>query len=73
MSEHLCHAEGCTTPVPPELLMCWPHWRRVPKVIQRRVWVNYRDGQCDDMKPSDEWHAAARDAIKAVAEKEGRR
>lgn len=24
MTEHLCHAEGCTTPVPPRLFLCRP-------------------------------------------------
>ena len=51
--------------------MCPKHWRRVPKKIQRQVWATYRDGQCDDMKPSAEWHLAADAAICAVALKEG--
>ena len=40
---HVCHAEGCDTPVPPKLLMCLKHWRRVPKQLQAAVWNNYRD------------------------------
>ena len=69
--EHHCHALGCKTLVPPELLMCLKHWRMVPKDIQKRVWAHYRDGQCDDKNPSKEWHQAADEAINAVAIKEG--
>ena len=51
--------------------MCGPHWRRVPRDIQRRVWATYRRGQCDDKNASYAWHAAADRAIAAVARKEG--
>lgn len=44
----------------------------VPKAVQRAVYAAYRPGQCDDMSPSEEWHAAADTAIKVVAEKEFR-
>ncbi len=47
--------------------MCWPHWRAVPAKLQRRVWETYRRGQCDDKRPSKEWHQAADAAIAAVA------
>lgn len=68
---HRCHATGCTRQVKPELLMCFPHWNRVPRAIQRAVWANYRHGQCDDMSPTEKWHDAADAAIGAVARKEG--
>lgn len=70
MSAHICHARGCKTPVKPELLMCFKHWKMVPRNLQRNVWKHYRRGQCDDKNPSLEWHAAADAAIKAVFEKE---
>jgi hypothetical protein len=69
---HRCHAVDCDEPVPPEMLMCKPHWRMVPRELQRRVWATYRDGQCDDRSPSYSWHAAADRAIAAVALAEGR-
>lgn len=50
--------------------MCLRHWRMVPYPLQRRVWVTYRPGQCDDREPSQEWHAAADAAIEAVYAKE---
>jgi hypothetical protein len=64
---HRCHAHGCTVPVRPELLMCYPHWRKVPKSVQKRVLDTYRSGQCDDRRPSREWFDAAGAAIGYVA------
>lgn len=65
MSHH-CHAKKCKVPVKPELLMCYKHWKMVPKDIQNRVWKYYRPGQCDDKDPSKEWLDAADAAIDAV-------
>jgi len=68
---HTCHARGCGVHVPPELLMCLDHWRKVPRSIQRIVWATYRPGQCDDGHPSAGWHRAADAAIGFVARLEG--
>lgn len=65
-SGHECHARGCATKVPPRLLMCGPHWRRVPKELQEAVWKTYRKGQEIDKRPTPEYLAAANDAIEAV-------
>ncbi len=46
--------------------MCKRHWFMVPMLIRHRIWKHYRKGQCDDMRPSKEWHEAAKDAIAAV-------
>jgi hypothetical protein len=43
----------------------------VPKKLRDAVWNEYREGQCDDMNPSEEWHRAADAAIGFVASKEG--
>jgi hypothetical protein len=67
VSVHHCHALGCTEPTKPELLMCYRHWKMVPRDLQRAVWRNYREGQCDDKQPSREWFWAAKAAIDAVA------
>lgn len=69
---HHCHAAGCRRVVPATLLMCGPHWRMVPARVRARVWRHYRRGQCDDWKITHEYAEAARDAVRAVAEKEGR-
>jgi hypothetical protein len=53
------------------MLMCYPHWKAVPAKLQRRVWDTYRNGQCDDKRPSEAWHEAADAAIAAVALRAG--
>ena len=68
---HICHARGCDRAVRPELLMCYRHWRMVPRGIQAAVYKHYRAGQCDDKRPSAEWHEAASAAIGFVALGEG--
>lgn len=69
---HLCHATACPRPVPREMLMCRPHWFMVPVPLRRQVWLTYRPGQCDDMNPSRRYAEAARAAVVAVAQNEGR-
>ena len=71
MGDHHCHAYRCKTLVPPERLMCLKHWRMVPKPLQQSVWEHYRDGQCDDKNPSEDWHKAADAAIHFVKAREG--
>lgn len=68
---HQCHARHCDKNVPAEMLLCWLHWKKVPKHIQHAVWRHYRIGQCDDKNPSREWHQAADAAIAYVAKLEG--
>lgn len=69
---HHCHAAGCTRTCKPEFLMCGIHWRKVPLKWNRLVYANYRDGQCDDKRPSRTWTVAAWAAIAAVAQQEGK-
>ncbi len=53
------------------MLMCRPHWYMVPQGLRRKVWATYRSGQCDDMNVSRAYAIAARNAVIAVAIKEG--
>lgn len=71
MSHH-CHATACPIEVPPTMWGCKRHWFMVPKPIRDRIWASYRVGQCDDMNPSMEYCHAAREAVIAVAELEGK-
>jgi hypothetical protein len=71
MSHH-CHATACRAPVPPAMFMCRPHWFSVPKRLRDEVWRTYREGQCDDKQPSADYCRAAKAAVIAVAEREGR-
>lgn len=72
-NQHRCHAKGCSAPAKPEFLMCFRHWCLVSRALQHEVQKHYRKGQCDDKSPSAAWTQAARAAIEAVAEHEGRR
>lgn len=48
MSEHLCHAIGCTVPVPRKMFMCRRHWFMVPRDDRDLVWALYTPGQESD-------------------------
>src|SRR5262245_58739568 len=67
---HQCQAEGCQKLINLGLLMCLDHWRLVPAELQRQVWKHYRRGQEHDGKPSEDYLAAARAAVEAVAQVE---
>lgn len=69
-SNHLCHANRCTTPVPPKMLMCPKHWIMVPQELKKEVWAYYRPGQERDKQPSKLWMRAAKNAIEYVQKKE---
>ena len=69
---HHCHATGCRRAVAPEMLMCRRHWFMVPAPLRAWVLETYRDGQCDDWRPSAAYCAAAAAAVTAVARQEGR-
>lgn len=70
MSAHHCHAKFCKIKTKPEMLMCFKHWKMVPRQIQLKVWRHYRPGQCEDKQPSPGWHQAADEAIAAVLRQE---
>jgi len=40
-----CPVKGCTAHAKPNQLMCWPHWRRVPKPLNRAVFETYADAR----------------------------
>lgn len=68
---HTCHATACTSKVPPVMWGCRKHWFMVPLSIRNRILLTYRPGQCDDMNPSRPYLLAAKDAVIAVATREG--
>jgi hypothetical protein len=70
---HHCHARGCEKEVPPKLLMCLPHWRMVPRDLQRAVWATYVPGQEVRKDPTPEYIQAHLAAVEAVARKENAR
>lgn len=70
---HKCHAIGCKREIAPKFLMCPPHWRLVPKEIQREIWRRYRPGQEIDKRPSTEYIYCVREAQLAVQKIEASR
>lgn len=69
--KHTCHAMGCDKVIPRRLLMCPQHWRKVPYLLRNKVWDAYVSGQEVRGDPSPEYLETAREAIDAVARKEG--
>ena len=49
---HLCHAPGCKRQVPPRMFACRAHWFALPRRIRSAIWIEYREGQEVDKKPS---------------------
>jgi hypothetical protein len=70
--KHTCHAVGCAVEVEPRLLMCLRHWRMVPRVCARRIRETYRPGQEVTKNPSAEYLVAQKEAVAAVAAREGK-
>jgi hypothetical protein len=68
---HTCHALGCSTYVHERLLMCYTHWRMVPRPLQTQVYSTYRPGQEVDKQPSAAYLRAQHAAIRVVATQEG--
>lgn len=69
---HNCHAIGCNIETRPALLMCLNHWRLVPDFCKRQINKTYRRGQEIDKRPSKEYLQAAKRAVIAVAQIEGK-
>lgn len=42
--QHVCPIGPCFTQVSDRLLMCGPHWAKVPAPVQRDVYAAYRGG-----------------------------
>ena len=61
-----CPINGCTAHAKPNQLMCWPHWKRVPRALNRAVFDTYANLRRDPAA-----YRQARDAaIAAVNAKE---
>jgi len=61
-----CPVKGCTRNAKTNQLMCWPHWRRVPKALNHAVFDTFRN-----LRNDVNAYRQARDAaIAAVEEKE---
>lgn len=61
-----CPVKGCTAKAKPNQLMCWPHWRRVPKALNHAVFDTYRG--LSNGRGTYEAYRQARDAAIAAVE-----
>lgn len=41
INRHACAIPGCKAGAKIGQLMCWPHWRRVPKALNRAVFDTF--------------------------------
>lgn len=59
-----CYAKDCRAGAKPNMLMCWGHWKRVPRVIQQAVWQS-------NYLAHPDYEASRRAARAAVGVKDG--
>lgn len=66
MTAHRCHLPGCENACPPRWLMCYPHWKLVPKPLADEVYrtVRMRGKSCDATWAP--WWRAQAEAIASV-------
>lgn len=63
---HPCAIPHCTSPAKDGQLMCWPHWRMVPKALNKAVFETYRNFR----KDPEAYRANRDEAIRIVTEKD---
>ena len=68
MSQHKCAAPDCTRQISTSLLMCPPHWNRVPAKIQTRVYAAWRARQAGKAGAVSAHEAAKSDAIASLGD-----
>lgn len=61
---HPCAIPDCDRLAKTGQLMCWPHWRRVPRVLNRAIFETFANG------PAEAYRANVAEAVRAVQEKE---
>lgn len=65
---HPCPINGCTRPAKDNQLMCWPHWRRVPKALNKAIFETYRIAS--RTRDWTEYRSNRDEAIRIVNDKE---
>lgn len=71
MLVHKCHVPGCGVRVPSSMLMCRPHWDKVPADKQRAVYAGHKvRGSRVDVTWAAWWRAQG-EAIALVLEATG--
>jgi len=69
---HRCPINGCEATIHKRFLMCFVHWRMVPRPLQMRVYATYQRGQENQGigAASDAYVEAMAEAIRIVNEQE---
>lgn len=63
---HKCPVDPCGRYVPFGRLMCWSHWRMVPRDLQRLVWAQWNNGHIADPGAYLKVRQEAIDAVKGA-------
>lgn len=63
---HPCPITDCPRQAKDGQLMCWPHWRGLPRRLKDAIFETHRTGMGED------YHANVAQAEKLIDEKEGR-
>ena len=61
---HPCRIPDCPRPAKDGQLMCWPHWRRVPKALNRAIFHTCAHG------PRTAYEENVAEAVRVIQEKE---
>jgi hypothetical protein len=61
---HPCRIPDCVRPAKDGQLMCLPHWRRVPRALNRAIFDTYANG------PRDAYRANVDEAVRVIQAKE---
>lgn len=68
-----CRVPGCAREVSDTLLMCWPHWKRVPFKLQNQVVQHFQYDRTRKQRGSSlEYLASVKLAIESVVQWEGK-
>ena len=70
MRRHICSAIGCSTKVPPKIMMCSRHQKMVPAHLQKAVGTAYVPGHELTSRYVQSYLKVKAQAIAAVAAKE---
>jgi hypothetical protein len=61
---HPCKIDTCTRTAKDQQLMCWPHWRGLPRRLKDAIFETYRNG------PIEDYRANVAEAVRIIKEKE---
>lgn len=64
MTTHKCPIDGCNVQLPQHILMCRPHWARVPSGLKRQIYATWNNGN-----PVPAYLKVRAEAVQAVNER----